>query len=132
MSPMQLKYLLAPLSCLFLFCASISKEAHSPSIIPIPPPPANKVVPNIILLTLDGVRPEDVWEGTNTSLSGKPHIEARQLLPNIYHHLVDGGMAMGYLSPMIATGPNHISQPGYLEMMRGHPSQDCQSNHCPR
>lgn len=75
--------------------------------------------PNTILVTIDGVRYQDIYADN-----------ARQQLPNLYKDFVDQGIAAGKLSPMVASGPNHISLPGYLEITRGHPSIDCQTNEC--
>lgn len=88
------------------------------------------VKPKVVLITLDGVRWQEVFNGSDPILyHGKP-ISARELLPNMYHYFVDNGMVVGKESDFIATGPMHISLPGYLEIMRGHPSTDCQSNEC--
>ena len=84
---------------------------------------------NVVLITLDGVRWQEIFNGTDPILS-REHLNARQLLPNLYDLFVDQGIAIGQKSPIVASGPNHISLPGYLEITRGHPSTDCQSNDC--
>jgi len=84
---------------------------------------------NVVLITLDGVRWQEVFTGTDPVLS-QHHMSARELLPNLYDLFVDHGIAIGQKSPIIASGPNHISLPGYLEITRGHPSTDCQRNDC--
>ncbi len=86
-------------------------------------PPIVAVEPKIVLITLDGVRWQNIFNGTES-------LSARELLPNLYNIFVDQGMVVGRDSSFIATGPNHISQPGYLEIMRGYPSFDCQTNNC--
>lgn len=86
--------------------------------------------PKVILITLDGVRWQDVFEGTDPLLYDGKIVSSRELLPNMYRYFVDQGMVVGKNSPFVATGPAHISLPGYLEIMRGHPSTDCQSNEC--
>ena len=75
--------------------------------------------PKVILVTIDGVMWQDIY-GNNSKL----------LVPNLYNDFVEQGIAVGKLSPMIASGPMHISLPGYLEITRGHPSTDCQRNDC--
>lgn len=85
---------------------------------------------NIILITIDGVRWQEVFNGTDPVLDRTEHLIARELLPNLYDLFVDHGTALGQKSLVIASGPKHISLPGYLEITRGHPSKDCQSNAC--
>jgi len=75
--------------------------------------------PQVILVTIDGTMWQDIY-GNN----------ARLLVPNLYGDFVQQGIAVGKKSNMIATGPMHISLPGYLEITRGHPSKDCQRNDC--
>ena len=86
--------------------------------------------PPVILITIDGTRYQEVFNGTDHTLDHGHHLTARQLVPNLYSSFVDRGIAFGKLSPMVASGPNHISLPGYLEITRGHPSTDCQTNDC--
>jgi hypothetical protein len=80
---------------------------------------------HVVLITIDGVRWQDIFNGPN---NGK--IDPRVILPNLYHYFVDQGIVIGRDSAFMATGPAHISLPGYLEIMRGHPSFDCQTNDC--
>jgi hypothetical protein len=102
-----------------------------PMVVPPPPPvPAREVHPKVVLITLDGVRWQDVFNGTDLFLYRGEKLSARELLPNLYYHFVDRGMVVGKDSKFVATGPAHISLPGYLEIMRGHPSTDCQENDC--
>lgn len=95
-----------------------------------PPPPARESKAKVVLITLDGVRWQEIFNGTDFFLYKGKMVPARELLPNLYYHFVDGGMVIGKDSKFIATGPAHISLPGYLEIMRGHPSTDCQENDC--
>jgi hypothetical protein len=75
--------------------------------------------PTVILVTIDGVMWQDIY-GAN----------AEHVAPFLYSDFVKQGIAVGKLTPIIASGPNHISLPGYLEITRGHPSRDCQLNTC--
>jgi Metalloenzyme superfamily len=86
--------------------------------------------PKIVLLTIDGVRWQEIFNGTDPLLYKRNRLTARELLPNMYHYFVDNGMVIGRDSSFIASGPAHISLPGYLEIMRGRPSLDCISNDC--
>ncbi len=97
---------------------------------PPPPDPARVPSPKVMLITLDGVRWQEIFNGTDTFMYHGKKMTARELLPNLYYHFVDGGMVVGKDSMFVATGPAHISLPGYLEIMRGHPSTDCQDNDC--
>jgi hypothetical protein len=87
--------------------------------------------PHVVLITIDGTRYQEVFQGTDPKLyhNGAP-IPPRDLVPNLYGYFVDQGVAIGKLTPMTASGPNFISLPGYLEITRGHPSTDCQRNDC--
>ena len=89
-------------------------------------PPA----PHIVLITIDGTRYQEVFEGTDPHFNNGPAMSARELVPNLYSYFVDHGVAVGKATPMTASGPNFISLPGYLEITRGHPSTDCQRNDC--
>jgi hypothetical protein len=86
--------------------------------------------PDVILVTIDGTRWQEVFDGTDDYRNRGHHLTARQLLPNLYNYFVDEGLAVGGDSPIIASGPNHVSLPGYLEITRGHSSSDCQTNTC--
>lgn len=86
--------------------------------------------PQVVLVTIDGVRWQDIFDGTDPHLFRGKQRSARELVPHLYEHFVDNGMVVGKDSLFVASGPMHISLPGYLEIMRGHPSIDCQSNDC--
>lgn len=76
----------------------------------------------IILITLDGVRWQEIFHGVHGLLP-------KQLMPNLYNYFHDG-MILGNHESFVASGPNFISLPGYLEILRGKQSFDCQSNFC--
>jgi hypothetical protein len=86
--------------------------------------------PQTILVTIDGTMWQDIYNGTDAARYSGPPLKGEELVPNLYSSFVNQGMAIGKESPMIASGPNHVSLPGYLEITRGHPSVDCQSNLC--
>lgn len=81
-----------------------------------------------VLITLDGVRWQEIFNGIDASKTS--NIENSEFLPNINKYVFQQGIAIGKDSNFIASGPNHISLPGYLELTRGHPSFSCQSNDC--
>lgn len=84
--------------------------------------------PQVILITLDGIRWQDIYYGTDCHLDNR-YLPARTLTPNLHAYFIDDGIALGK-APVVASGPNFISLPGYLEITRGHPSLDCQTNTC--
>jgi len=86
--------------------------------------------PKVVLLTIDGVRWQEVFLGTDSGLYKKHRLNPEELLPNIYHYFVKRGSSYGRESPVVVSGENHISLPGYLEMMRGYPTVDCVTNLC--
>src|SRR5271165_6735253 len=86
--------------------------------------------PKVILITLDGVRWQEVFQGTDPQRDQGHHLTPQELLPNLYNCFVEQGVAVGQATPIIASGPNFVSLPGYMEITRGHPSTDCQTNSC--
>ena len=98
-------------------------------VVDIPPLP-KPVKQKVIMVTLDGVRWQEIFNGTDPLMYNGEAKTARELLPNLYYQFVDRGMVVGKDSLFVATGPAHISLPGYLEIMRGYPSVDCQENDC--
>lgn len=93
----------------------------------------------VVLVTLDGVRWQEIFHGTDPALAveaGLPPkrvLSAEQLLPNIHRHFFVGGVAIG--APLasggiFASGPNYVSLPGYLEILQGRTVPECESNDC--
>ena len=91
---------------------------------------ASPLFPDVILITLDGVRWQEVFQGTDPQRDGGHHLTPQRLLPNLYNYFVEQGVAVGRDTPIIASGPRFVSLPGYMEITRGHPSTDCQTNSC--
>lgn len=94
----------------------------------------------VILVTIDGVRWQEVFHGTDPALAAeaglppKRMLSAAQLLPNIHRHFFEGGVAIG--APLasrgiFASGPNYVSLPGYLEILQGRTVPECEANDCP-
>lgn len=84
----------------------------------------------VILITIDGARWQDVFNGTDATLNGGDHLSAQELLPNLYHYFVTQGIVVGSKSLMTASNSAHVSLPGYLEIMRGYATFDCTNNRC--
>jgi len=118
----------------------VTPEAQSPRVeagvvAPARPPAKDPVV---VVVALDGVRWQDVFEGVDPALARKkglaPHevLRPEQLMPNLNDIVWTRGAAVGapgHGEAIYATGPNFVSLPGYAEMLSGAPSP-CQSNEC--
>jgi hypothetical protein len=99
---------------------------------------SSQTTENVIVVTIDGVRWQDVFGGVDASLAadaGMPEsaiVDAPHLLPNLYalarRGLVSG--APGYGPAMEASGPNFVSLPGYLEIFSGSTRVGCTTNLC--
>jgi hypothetical protein len=103
---------------------------------PAPEAPGQPAAPPdpVVIVTLDGVRWQEVFEGTDATLSKAPPVAAAALLPNLYALGQEHGAfvgAPGY-GEIAASGPNYISLPGYNELLGGRPSPWCTSNDCPQ
>jgi len=94
----------------------------------------------VIFIAIDGVRWQDVYQGADPKLVDDQAVPdelllpPERLLPNLYRRVVARGVALGapgHGAPMLASGPNFISLPGYMEMLSGAPS-GCTRNDCDR
>lgn len=85
-----------------------------------------------VLVTIDGARWQEVFNGEDTSRVAAPRRKARDLFPNLYHLATDRGAMVGAPGKghIHATGPNFISLPGYTEILTGRSPLACQSNEC--
>jgi hypothetical protein len=73
----------------------------------------------VVLLIVDGVRPEDLFDDAlSARLPALRAIEAR-------------GSALGARGDFLATGPHYVSLPGYLELLSGVGPVPCADNDCP-
>jgi len=88
----------------------------------------------IILVTMDGVRWQDVFEGSDPVLGKGPVKPAAELMPNLHRLAKTRGAALGAPGRGVftAVGPNYVSLPGYIEILTGRKSLRCQDNDCPR
>jgi len=93
---------------------------------------------SIVLIAVDGVRWQDVFLGVDRSMAEAEAIDesfmlpADRLLPNIFRRVIPRGVAIGapgYGAPMRASGPNHVSLPGYMELLSGS-ATTCTENDC--
>ena len=90
---------------------------------------------NVVLVTLDGVRWQEVLDGVDPTLGRWAHlpasqrVDARRLFPHAYERLVDAGTLLGP-DAIAVSGPAYVSLAGYLELLRGHAAPGCASNEC--
>lgn len=85
---------------------------------------------HVILVAIDGVRAQEVFQGADPARSDV-RLSAAELLPNLTR-LGERGVRLGEPGTDItfeATGPNFISLPGYQELLSGAPSS-CRRNDC--
>ena len=92
----------------------------------------------VILVTLDGVRAEDVFDGADPSLRPAANVALRRrpqaVMPRTSRLVASRGVALGADRPgcgtvRTASGAN-VSLPGYLEIFSGHKTL-CRDNACP-
>ena len=86
----------------------------------------------VIVVTIDGVRWQEVFEGTDTALSHAPFRPSRLLVPNLERLTRERGAAVGAPGRgfIRATGPSFVSLPGYTEIFTGRAPIGCQDNTC--
>ena len=94
----------------------------------------------IVIVTLDGVRWHEVFEGVDAALAkehGLPEsdvVSAAELMPSLHDIIATHGVALGapgHGAPISASGPNFLSLPGYAELLSGRRSTACLDNQCP-
>jgi hypothetical protein len=128
------------------------REAHVFSVAPLPTERTtdDRAESAVILVVLDGVRWQEVFEGADRTLARQRHISTfawanpRGLMPNLYS-MIDGdgtdgggsgqghGLAIGapgHGEEISASGPQFISLPGYIEIFGGRPDLRCYWNEC--
>lgn len=93
---------------------------------------------NVVLVTLDGVRWQEIFTGADPALADQaglprgPHRSARDLTPNLHRLFFDEGTVLGdprIGEPFLASGPRYVSLPAYVEIMTGAVS-GCTGNDC--
>jgi hypothetical protein len=87
----------------------------------------------VVLITIDGARWQDVFEGSSAARSGAPSIPPEQLMPRTLALAASRGVALGATREGCAkvhtAGGSNVSLPGYLEIFTGHASH-CLDNGC--
>lgn len=86
----------------------------------------------VILVTIDGTRWQDIFDGTDPALSGSPKRPPREIIPHLDRIIRERGAALGApgLGVIRATGPSFVSLPGYTEILTGRAPIGCQDNSC--
>ena len=87
----------------------------------------------VVLITIDGARWQEIFDGTDPALSHAPRRSARDLVPRLDRIVRERGAAIGGPGRGVirATGPNFVSLPGYTELLTGRAPIGCQDNTCP-
>jgi hypothetical protein len=94
----------------------------------------------IVIVTLDGVRWHEVFEGVDAGLAKERGltpdgvVSASELMPNLHAIIATRGVALGapgHGETISASGPNFVSLPGYAELLSGRRSTACHDNQCP-
>jgi hypothetical protein len=83
------------------------------------------------------VRWQDVFVGADPVLAAQAKVQpakADLLMPHLHALLADRGAAVGApgQGPIVATGPNFVSLPGYNEIFSGRAPDRCADNDCPQ
>lgn len=93
-------------------------------------------VTQAILVTLDGVRWQEVFLGVDPLLATDEQrrgegFDAPTVMPYLHRWVAEGGFFVGApgTPAMWASGPSFVSLPGYLEMFTGVPTR-CATNAC--
>lgn len=87
----------------------------------------------VVLVVLDGVRWQDVFDGGDPQLAGGPAPSAAALMPHLHAFVAERGAAVGAPGrgpSMTASGPNFVSLPGYTEIFGGRRVHACGDNDC--
>ena len=101
-----------------------------------PPPPGR-----VVLVVIVGVRWQDVFTGVDPDLAKTYLLPPREvvgpevLVPNLHRLTTSDGLAYGMPGAgeaMFASGPNYVSQPGYIEIFSERRPTGCLSNDCPK
>jgi len=92
-----------------------------------------------VVVTLDGVRWHEVFEGVDAKLAAEHDlpanavVSARELLPNLHAIIASHGAALGapgHGAAISASGPEFLSLPGYAELLSGRSVTGCDNNQC--
>jgi hypothetical protein len=139
---------LAVLACLASGCADRGRAVDLREVTPYtvakgpvgPPNPAPRDVEGargvdapVVIVAIDGVRWQEVFNGTDRTLASAPPLPAAGIFPNLHAIGNQRGAFVGApgRGTIAASGPNFISLPGYTELLSGRASR-CTENDCSR
>lgn len=93
----------------------------------------DRALGKVVIVTIDGVRWQEIFTGTDLARSNEPPLDARSLTPNLHRLGERSGALVGApgRGTISASGPNYVSLPGYMEILGGRPAR-CQDNKCAR
>jgi hypothetical protein len=87
----------------------------------------------VVLVVVDGMRWQELFQGSGpTSRDVSKPEEAQKVFPQLYKRLETRGSVVGapqHGAPIVASGPNFVSLPGYAEIFAGRP-HTCADNRC--
>jgi hypothetical protein len=113
---------------------SVTRAAPRPLVVAPKVQNASEIV---VVVTIDGVRWQDVFHGIDRSLGSHLGPEfatwqtAQALTPNLHRMAMNQGVLLGDdAAPMVASSPSTVSLPGYSEIFSGR-SPTCANNDCP-
>lgn len=88
---------------------------------------------SVVIVTIDGVRWQEIFTGSDLGRTSEPPLDARSLTPNLHRLGERTGAFIGAPGKGViaASGPNYVSLPGYIEILGGRPAR-CQDNQCSR
>ncbi|MBX3199753.1 MAG: hypothetical protein KF894_16575 [Labilithrix sp.] len=114
-------------------------EAPRTDVAPVPASPAETTpevisaphpsVERVVLITLDGLRWQEVFAGSGVEGAA----EGPPLMPNLHRLVGESGTILGGPGcphDVRASGPNYVSLPGYMELFGGRPPATCRNNKC--
>jgi hypothetical protein len=111
----------------------LSAKLQLPSL--TPPPPLPPRTDAVILVALDGARWQEVFVATDPKFAraADRDLPAKAVMPNLHRMMAEGGGLGGPEcgGTILASGPNFVSLPGYLEIFTGRPAAGCTDNECP-
>jgi arylsulfatase A-like enzyme len=120
---MRLLFSIALLTCGACFHGDVCRLPSAPLVTPR----ASARTRNVILVTIDGVRWQEIFGGIDPRRS--PSLAcggATALLPNL-HALAEQGVSVRDIA---SSGPNFVSLPGYREIVTGRANARCTNNDC--
>jgi hypothetical protein len=123
----------------FALASSVSARPGLPNLAREPEPSRPHSTTQVVLVALDGVRFQDVFEGVDRALARRfgvrPErvVEATRLMPKLHALMSTHGAALGAPhtgSTISASGPHFVSLPGYSELLTGQRETGCRDNGC--